>query len=86
MHYSLLEIIQKKLITNLNFKFFSTLIAELSKQEKNEVQLEKLSQILIVALKANCVDDFNDKAKATLLKKLPAQCSLLGMFLQSIKL
>ena len=48
--------------------------------------MEKLSQILIVALKANCVEDFNDKAKVALLKKLPAQCSLLSMFLQGLKL
>ena len=86
LHYSLLEIVQKKLVTNLTVKFFTQLIAEAAKQERNDVQLEKLSQILIVALKANCVEDFNEKAKATLLKKLPAQCSFLSMFLQRLKL
>ena len=82
LHYNLLEIMQKKLISNLNFKFFQSLLTELLK-EKNETQSEKFSQILIVALQNKCIDDFNDKSKTALIKKLPSN-SLLTTYLQSI--
>lgn len=84
LHYNLLEIMQKKLISNLNFKFFVSLITELLK-DKNEIQLERFSQILIVALQNNCVEDFNEKSKTALIKKLPSN-SLLGTYLQNLKL
>ena len=84
LHYNLLEIIQKKSMLNLNSKFFLILINEQIK-EKNDVQFEKLSQILIVALQNNCIDDFNEKTKVNFLKKVPSN-TLLNVFLQNIKI
>lgn len=72
-----MEIIKKKLILNLNIKFFINLLND------NDLNLEKYSQVLIVALQNKCVDDLNDKTKKALIKKLPSD-TFLTIFLQSI--
>jgi len=84
LHYNLLEIIQKKLMSNLNFKFFQTLLTDLLRQNENELQIERFSQILIVALQNKCVEDFNEKAKAALIKKLPSNI-LLAAYLNHLQ-
>lgn len=77
LHYNLLEIIQKRLVTSLSIDFF---INQLNDKNLN---MERYAQILIVALQNACIDGLNDKSKNVLIKKLPPN-SLLGTFLKKI--